>query len=188
MHAELVSCLALVAFYSLMSVRVHPQKERCNYACSYSRGCSMGGDESKHPLQGHRSFVLRCLPRNPPSLSGHSPGAMPARASRLSLSWTWRKLTNLGKLVTRKRRPDGNYNTACTCPSEACRLAAAIVSRICTCICVDRQKSISRVGRPCKAAHCGLPGISANDGRSLSMAGTCVMPVQPTSSGDGSAS
>lgn len=29
MHAELVSRLALVAFYSLMSVRVHPQKERC---------------------------------------------------------------------------------------------------------------------------------------------------------------
>lgn len=130
-----------------MSVRVHPQKERCNYAYSYSRGCSMGGDEGKHPLQGHRSFVLRCLPRNPPSLSGHSPGAMPARASRLSLSWTWRKLTNLGKLVTRKRRPDGNYNTACTCPSEACRLAAAIVSRICTCICVDRNQLVESADR-----------------------------------------
>jgi hypothetical protein len=28
-HAELVNCLALVAFYSLMNVRMHPQKERC---------------------------------------------------------------------------------------------------------------------------------------------------------------
>jgi hypothetical protein len=148
----------------------------------------MGGDEGEHPLQGHWSFLLRCLPRNPPSLSRHSPGAMPAHASRPSLSWTWRTLINIGKLETRKRRPDRNYNASCTCPSEACRLSAAIISRICTCICVDRQISISRAGRPCKVARRGVPDVSANDGRSLSIAGTCVMLVQSTSYRDGSAS